>query len=117
MCTVLLSPGDNPIAVKYIISYNIISYHITYDDIRELNQRLDNKKRTSGGLSEDSIRRTVTAKCSITGEEGTASLRSVGRRKIPHGIIHEQTVASAIFGHMPTKHPPPTHPTTLPRTN
>jgi hypothetical protein len=29
MCTVLLPPGDNPIAVtKYIISYNII-YHIT----------------------------------------------------------------------------------------
>jgi len=29
MCTVLLPPGDNPIAVnKYIISYHIISYHI-----------------------------------------------------------------------------------------
>jgi hypothetical protein len=27
MCTVLLPPGVNPIAVKYIISY-IISYHI-----------------------------------------------------------------------------------------
>jgi len=34
MCTVLLPPGDNPIAVnKYIISYYIISildYHIGY---------------------------------------------------------------------------------------
>jgi hypothetical protein len=28
MCTVLLPPGGNPIAVKYIISYHIISYHI-----------------------------------------------------------------------------------------
>jgi len=29
MCTVLLPPGDNPIAVnKYIVSYHIISYHI-----------------------------------------------------------------------------------------
>jgi hypothetical protein len=29
MCTVLLPPGDNPLAVnKYIISYHIISYHI-----------------------------------------------------------------------------------------
>jgi hypothetical protein len=28
MCTVLLPPGDYPIAVKYIISYHIISYHI-----------------------------------------------------------------------------------------
>jgi len=26
MCTVLLPPGVNPIAVKYIISYHIISY-------------------------------------------------------------------------------------------
>jgi len=31
MCTVLLPPGDNPIAVnKYIISYHTISYHIPY---------------------------------------------------------------------------------------
>jgi len=29
MCTVLLPPGVNPIAVKYIISY-IISYRISY---------------------------------------------------------------------------------------
>jgi hypothetical protein len=32
MCTVLLPPGDNPIAVKYI-SYHIISYYIIpYDN-------------------------------------------------------------------------------------
>ena len=30
MCTVLLPPGGNPIAVKYIISYHIVSYHIIY---------------------------------------------------------------------------------------
>ena len=30
MCTVLLPPGSNPIAVKYIISHHIISYHISY---------------------------------------------------------------------------------------
>jgi hypothetical protein len=28
MCTELLPPGGYPIAVKYIISYHIISYHI-----------------------------------------------------------------------------------------
>jgi len=29
MCTVLIPPGDNPIALnKYIISYHITSYHI-----------------------------------------------------------------------------------------
>jgi hypothetical protein len=28
MCTVLLSPGGYPIAVKYIIVFHIISYHI-----------------------------------------------------------------------------------------
>ena len=28
MCTVLLPPGGYPIAVKYIISYHIIPYHI-----------------------------------------------------------------------------------------
>jgi hypothetical protein len=27
MCTVLLPPGDNPIAVKYIISY-ILNFHV-----------------------------------------------------------------------------------------
>jgi hypothetical protein len=30
MCTDLLPPGGYPIAVKYIISYHIISYHISY---------------------------------------------------------------------------------------
>jgi hypothetical protein len=31
MCTVLLPPGDNPIAVnKYIISYHIITYHFIF---------------------------------------------------------------------------------------
>jgi len=30
MCTVLLPPGGNPIAVKYIISYRIVSYVISY---------------------------------------------------------------------------------------
>jgi len=30
MCTVLLLPGVNPTALKYIVSYYIISYHIIY---------------------------------------------------------------------------------------
>jgi hypothetical protein len=33
MCTVLLPPGVNPIAFNnYIMSYHIISYHISNDD-------------------------------------------------------------------------------------
>ena len=52
------------------------STQISYGDFRGLNQRLDSKKRTSGGPSYDSfLLRSVTAKC-VTGE-GTASLRSV----------------------------------------
>jgi len=36
MCTVLLPPGYNPIAVnKYIISYHIISYHKLYCSLME----------------------------------------------------------------------------------
>jgi len=30
MCTELLPPGDYPIAVKYIITYRDISYHMNY---------------------------------------------------------------------------------------
>jgi hypothetical protein len=48
MCTVLLPPGGNPISVTYIIShiisYNIISYIISYHNVRRPNYIVyDNK--------------------------------------------------------------------------
>ena len=82
MCTELLPPGGYPIAVKYIISYRIISYHISYHMISP--KIISGTPYLTEFCTEVSSCNFNTASCTIQGDEGKKSQGSQGFSRFVH---------------------------------